>query len=548
DDGWAAGADATTAISTGFVNGSLYARFFRGGHQFGFDYNINYRDYRDRRSRTTYAFYLANGHYDYAYDQKDEFGYADNQVRLKYSHSTTKGALFQAIIRPDFLRRWTDGDNNARVTLPDTTFQASGASKSRLRTFGPSVNLYFSRKFRTDDRLDVNIVATRFANRQTELSDLAADSLSIVDDHMRQRTDKRSLIAEAAYTLQFNALTSLSFGYKATLARSSSTVSNVLSGGRDFDYASDSYAHYAYADFAASFRHASLRSALGLTTVGASNDRADYRETFFTPTVTASFPFGRHTIQLSVLGQATTPTISQLSDNAALLAPRVLRTGTPSLRAYTASVATLSYICNSRHLDVALSALAGTGADFITKSFSRVSLGGGEALTISSVNGDRETDIGCVAQVVCKPLGNESLQLQANLIALNSRQRVRGVASYRRWYAPVKFSATYSAERWGVSYQGAIADFAPSGPYLDSDEPQSHLQAHVQIGRIRLKAGCLWLLSKAEYKSRTVSNPMLDYHSDSSIRDNRNMLTFGLSVDLSGGKGRNDAKLKFHNA
>lgn len=548
DDGWAAGADATSALTTGFVNASAYARLFRGCHQFGLDYALNYRDYTDRRSQTTYAFDLADGHYDYAYNSRGAFGYVNNQIRLKYLCITSKGTVVQVIIKPDFLRRWANDGNNARIAQPDTTLFASGVTRSRLRTFGPSADLYFSRKFREQDKLDLNIVGTYFTNKQTELSNLDADNFSIVSDDMEQRTDKKSLIAEAAYTLQFNALTSLTFGYKATLARSSSTISNVLSAGRDYDYASRSYAHYAYADFAGSFRHASLRAALGLTSMGASNDRADYREIFFTPTITASFPFGRHTLQLSFQGQATAPTISQLADNATLVAPRILRTGTPSLRAATFNVGTLSYIFNSRFVDLSVSALAGTGADYITKSFSRVSFAGGEALAISSVNGDRETDIGCVAQVVCKPLGSDALQFQANVTALNSRQKVSGIGSYHRWYVPIKFSATYRTERWGISYQGAVTDLAPSGPYLDSDEPQSHIQAHLQIRRVRLRAGCLWLFSQAKYESRTISNPMLAYSSNTSIRDNRNMLTLGLTLDLSGGKGRDSVNLKFHNA
>lgn len=74
------------------------------------------------------------------------------------------------------------------------------------------------------------------------------------------------------------------------------------------------------------------------------------------------------------------------------------------------------------------------------------------------------------------------------------------------------------------------------------------MTAHVQFGPVRVKAGCLWLLSEAKYKTRTVRNDILSYDSTTSVRDNRNMLTLGLSVDLSGGKGRDEVKLKFHNA
>lgn len=549
DDGWACGADAASALSTGFVNASAYARFFRGNHQFGLDYLLSLRDYDDRRTATSYAFGLSDGDYAYHCEARDAFGYADNQVRLKYLYSTSDGTAFQAIFKPDFRRQWADGDASALLSLPREYLSASGFTHGRNKTFGPSLDLYLSRRVRGTDRLDVNVVGTYFGNRQSRLSFLSADTVSVVDDDMMQDTKKRSVIAEAAYVWQFTPLMSLSVGYKGVVARSVATISSVLSDGREYDYGSDSRSHYAYVDFSGTFRSASLRASLGVTNMGASNDRANYNETFFTPNVSASFPLGGgHTLQASFQGQATAPTISQLSDNATVEAPFVFRTGSPSLRAFTCNVVTLSYIFNGLHHGVALSAFAGDATGFITKSFARADFNSSQAVVISSANGDSERDWGGVLQFSIKPLGNETLQFQANAIAVRTRQKVDDVASYVRWYIPVRFSAEYKAERWGVSYQGSVADFNPSGPYLDSDEPQSHLTAYAQLGRVRVKAGCLWLLSEAKYKSRTVRNDILSYESTTSVRDNRNMLTIGLSVDLSGGKGRDEFKLKFHNA
>lgn len=549
DDGWACGIDASSALSTGFVNASAYARAFRGGHQLGVDYVLNFRDYDDRRTSTSYAFTLADGDYTYDYSLRDAFGYANNQLRLKYQCVTSKGSVIQAVLKPDILRQWSDGDASASLSLPVATLDASGSTSANAKTFGPSLDLYYSRRVGEQGRLDANVVGTFYDNRQERRTFLAADSVSVVDDDMTQDTRKGSVIAELAYTWQFSPLTSLSFGYKGIVTHSASSVSNVLSSGRKFDYESDSHSHYAYVDFAGTFRRASMRAALGVTIMGASNDLANYGETFFTPSVSASLPLGGgHTLQASVMGQATAPTISQLSDNATVEAPYVLRTGTPSLKAFTTNVVTISYVFNGLYGGAALSAFAGDAADFITKSFARVDFSSGQAVAISFANGDCEKDWGGILQLSLKPLGNETLQFQANAIAVRTRQKVGKVASYRRWYIPVRFSADYKAERWGVSYQGSVADFNPSGPYLDSDEPQSHLMAHVQLGRVRVKAGCLWLLSEAKYKSRTVRNDILSYDSTTSVRDNRNMLTLGLSVDLSGGKVRDEVKLKFHNA
>ncbi|MGN0029086.1 MAG: carboxypeptidase-like regulatory domain-containing protein [Marinilabiliaceae bacterium] len=203
DDGWACGADATSALSTGFVNASAYARFFRGNHQFGLDYLLSLRDYDDRRSSTSYAFGLSDGSYSYDSEVRDAFGYADNQIRLKYLYSTSDGTAFQAIFKPDFRRQWADGDAFAILSLPREYLSASGFTYGRNKTFGPSLDLYYSRRVRGTDRLDVNVVGTYFGNRQTRMSLLSADTVRVVDDDMTQDTKKRSVIAEAAYVWQF---------------------------------------------------------------------------------------------------------------------------------------------------------------------------------------------------------------------------------------------------------------------------------------------------------------------------------------------------------
>ena len=87
----------------------------------------------------------------------------------------------------------------------------------------------------------------------------------------------------------------------------------------------------------------------------------------------------------------------------------------------------------------------------------------------------------------------------------------------------------------------------PSGAYITSDEPQSHLSAYVQIRKVRVKAGCLWLFSEAEYDTRTMRNGVIDYNAHTSIGDNRNMFTVGLSVDLSGGKRRGETSIRLIN-
>lgn len=102
-------------------------------------------------------------------------------------------------------------------------------------------------------------------------------------------------------------------------------------------------------------------------------------------------------------------------------------------------------------------------------------------------------------------------------------------------------------DKWGVTYNGRITSDNPSGAYVTSDEPQSHLSAYVQIRKVRVKAGCLWLFSEAEYETHTMRNGVIGYNAHTSIGDNRNMFTVGLSVDLSSGKRRGETSIRLSN-
>lgn len=46
--GYSYGADFTSALTTGFVNGSAYAGYTKGKNDFGLEYSINLRDYDNR--------------------------------------------------------------------------------------------------------------------------------------------------------------------------------------------------------------------------------------------------------------------------------------------------------------------------------------------------------------------------------------------------------------------------------------------------------------------------------------------------------------------
>lgn len=57
----------------------------------------------------------------------------------------------------------------------------------------------------------------------------------LMNDDMKLRNHKKSLIGEVAYTKK-NGLSTISIGYKATLSSSLSTISNIFSAAKEYKY------------------------------------------------------------------------------------------------------------------------------------------------------------------------------------------------------------------------------------------------------------------------------------------------------------------------
>lgn len=84
--GYSYGADITSALATGFVNGSAYAGYTKGRSDFGLEYTINHRDYNNRIVDKIYDYTINSSHYRSEEEQKDHFGYTNQNIVFRYSN------------------------------------------------------------------------------------------------------------------------------------------------------------------------------------------------------------------------------------------------------------------------------------------------------------------------------------------------------------------------------------------------------------------------------------------------------------------------------
>lgn len=538
DDGWNAGLDAMSAVATGFVNGSAYFRYSHGNHQFGLDYGINFRDYDDRKTTTTYDFLLGTDAYHYDYETKDHFGYTDQTLSLKYTYNKGNGTVFQVKCSPGYFTNFNNGDQSIGVKQDTILEQAVGITQNDGKSFGPSVDLYFTTKIGDKRSLDINLVGTYFGNDQNSSNAQTLDNGSqLLSDDMEQETDKFSVIAEAAYSRQFSGSTSTTIGYRGQVAKSQSSISNSLSNGETYDYNSDNYQHYAYAEFQTTKGGLSARLSAGVTFLGAENDDESYSRCLFSPVVSFMYRISQSQyLGLKYKLSSEAPTISDLSKNASLKLPNVVSKGTPGLKSSTEHIVALIYNFSSRYVDFSVMPACYFDKNSIATGFEQGIINDDEYLILNKVNSNYTHFYGGYFNAQYRPLGNDKLSIKLDGVVGYQEQSVPTVGFYSGCESGLDFDIDITPGRWGISYQGNILTWAADGAYESTPEPKSHLSCFYKLGAFKFKANVLWLGSLARYKSCTVENDLFQSSSLTKIYNNQSMFTIGFSVDFGAGK------------
>lgn len=119
--GFAAGASASTALTTGFVNGQAYANYTNGRNNLGLEYSINFRDYDNRNSNKIYDYVLQNSHYNTNENKTDHFGYTYQDIALRYTNSLLDNYVFQAKFSMNIYSYFSKG--NGESIFQKTMFQ-----------------------------------------------------------------------------------------------------------------------------------------------------------------------------------------------------------------------------------------------------------------------------------------------------------------------------------------------------------------------------------------------------------------------------------------
>lgn len=540
DDGYAIDAGAQSAFTTGFVNARAGARYNRGSNQFAFAWSMNLRNYDDWEGIDHYRFNRPDGiTADYTYSESRPFGYIDNSFSLKYTNANAAGRVLQVELMPKLSHRFSHSTTKIEARGDDRWKAGSGRQESETDIFNPSIDVYFSSPLPRNQEISVNVVGTHFNNSQCasnlQISYDAGELL--LDDRVDQNNKKYSLIGDLNYSKKWAGRYSLDVRWISTYGSSNSTLSNMLSGYRDYGYHSENTYNAIFADFMGTLWGWSYRIGGKLVHVYNSNNDASEKTLQGSPRLIVSRKMGkRNYVRLSVQSWAESPTISQLSTNVTQEIPGLLSQGNPWLRASQVYSASISH--SYQHNIVSFDEWVGLNytSHPINRIYNWQTIGADDYIVGSWENAKCRVAWAVGGSAYCRPFGSELLtigvEVQGGFIHIESNL----MGSHTKWTVRPDYIVRFHKGDFGASYHGRVGGWTINGAYMSKTENQSEVQAYWQHGNVRVTASCLWLFTRSKYGSELLANPILERQEHHQINDNASMFTIGFSWNFFSGK------------
>lgn len=533
ETGYVFGADVSTALNTGFVNGSAYADYTKGKNNFGLEYSLNLRDYNDRRVNSIYDYQLNGKHYRSDENRKDHFGYTFQNIALRYTRLVADDYAFQAKLNMDVFNRFSKGVGQSVFTEDNLKEEHNMFKNNGSDYVIPKLDLYYSKKIGEKDELSINVVGSHYTANTTETAKewIVGSGLSVYDNDMVLKATQTSLVGELAHAHDFTA-GKLSSGYRI----SRSSISNDLNNLAGYSQYSVSYLEqYFYTEFAGKADRLSYRIGAGLTNIHNKSAENTFDEWTFTPKVILAYQIkNNQNVRFTASYNPVSPWSNALSSNVVQLAPNIVQRGNPFLKSQQIFSNNLTYSFNNKYFDFNAGLFYRYTNRVINQYYVQDEALNGYALTYE--NGKNGQRYGVQLTGSYKPFGSSLLVIKAVITPTSETVRTSKGALIKNNYLGNYFSLSSEYKSFSVQYQFNIPVYSLNGAFLNTNENQNNIFVSYKHKNWTFSTGMYWIGMPSEYKTKSLPESLVDYKIHTQIMNNKSMFVLGLSYDFSKGK------------
>lgn len=541
ETGYVYGADVSSALNTGFVNGSAYANYTKGKNDFGAEYSINLRDYDNRTVKSIYDYQLNNSHYSSEEDKKDHFGYTSQYIALRYTRLVQDNYAFQAKLNVDLLTSFKKGNGQSAFYKDNTVEEHSMFKNGNSDYTKPTLDLYFSKNLGKKDELSFNIVGSYFTTNTSELAKewITANNTSVYDNDMNLKAKQSGIVGELAHVHSFEK-GKLSSGYRVSNTSISNDLQN-LSGYSEYEV--NYLEQYFYTEYSGKKDKFSYRIGAGLTNIHNKSAENVDDEWTFTPKIILSYTLkNNQNLRFTSSYKPQSPGSSALSSNVVQMAPNIVKKGNPYLKSAQRWGNNLIYSYNNKHFDFNANLFYWYTNRAINQYYVLENTLGGYALTYENAKNSQQYGVQLSGSY--KPFGSSLLVLKAVISPASETVRTSKGELIKNDYIGNDFGISSEYKSFSIEYQFNIPVYTLDGAFLSTNENANHVFANYKLKNWTFGTGMYWLGMPSDYKTKSLSQSLVNYSRHNQIWNNKSMFILGLSYDFSKGKKTNlDRKL-----
>lgn len=541
--GYLGGFNVMNSPLTGFVNGSAYFNQTKGKHGIELNYNINLRDYDNRSVDKSHQYELNHQSYLSENKEKNHFGYTNQNISLKYSNFLQNKYTFQVKINLELYDYFSIGKGEDLLKQGGLLSKNTIIDRRGEQYTSPSLDIYFAKNLGKLDEIAFNIVGARFNTKSLEYNKewITETGISVFDNDMVLNAKQNYFVGEFAHVHTFK-IGKLSSGYRIT----SENIFNKLDNLEGYsEYKVNYLQQYVYSEFSGKKNKLTYRIGAGLTNIYNKSQYKNTNEWTITPSLILGYiPYKGHSLRLVTSYKPQTPSGSQLSSNIVQIAPNIVRQGNPYLKPEYTWRNQLWYLMNNKYFDLNFVLFYERTKSAINEYFNFDNINNRYALIYENADSFQKKGVQMMGTI--KPFGNNSFKVTALIAPIWESMKTNRGAEIKNHYLWNKITIVSQYKNFTFQYMLNFPVYSLNGAFLSTSENQNHMFVNYRKNNWTFTTGMYWIGMPSKYKTKSLEESIMNYTTSTQIRNNKNMIVFGIAYDFSKGKN-NEIEKKLEN-
>ncbi|WP_392436942.1 outer membrane beta-barrel protein [Cruoricaptor ignavus] len=531
--GYSYGADVTSALKTGFVNGSAYAGYTKGKNDFGLEYSINLRNYDNRIVDKIYDYNLNGSHYNSTERQKDHFGYANQNIALRYANVVPGNYTFQAKGSIFINSNFNKGIGQSIFTQNNLAENHSTVHNSNSAYTAPTLDLYYSKNIGKKDELSLNLIGSHYTTNSSQFDHEwnTETNSDIFNNDMNLKAKQTGIVGEIAHTHQFEK-GKLSSGYRISNTAISNDLVNLLGSSHyDVNYLEQ----YLYTEYSGKWDKLGYRFGIGVTNIHNKSAETTQVDWAPTPKLVLSYDLAKNqSLRFTSTYTSNSPWASALSSNVTQIVPNIVQRGNPYLKSQHLFRNNFIYSYDGKKLDVNVNAFYNIVDKYFAQIFETDAVTNGYALTYQNAGFNEK---GIQISGSYKPFGTQVLVIKAFVQPVGMSLKLYDGRKFNNTFIRSNFALTSQFKNFGIYYNFSLPVYQINGAFLSLDENQNNFLVSYNFKQnLQIYTGAYWLGMPSHYHNKTLEGSIVLNERISNIYNNKNMFVLGLSYNFSSGK------------